>query len=148
MRTLLALLALAVPLAAAPVPKGIKKPSADGLWQLVEYRSNGEAVPDGSAELACKYWRVEGERMTQGYRTPDEARKSTQMFTLRVRDTDRPHLREMVWDVTSHRMSAAFELRGEKLLFCVANDAGVVVTECKPKAGVYYHEFERVKGEK
>lgn len=146
MRASLALLLLlAGPLAAAPVPKSLKKPSADGLWRLVEYTSNGRPVPDGSAEWSCLYWRVEGTRMTAGTRTLDEARKSTAMFTLRPRDPDRTSLREMVWDGESRGASAAFELRGDRLLFSVANNGRSVVTECKPAPGVYHHEFERVK---
>ena len=150
MRETLAVVAatFAASLLAAPVPKSLKKPTADGLWQLVEYSSNGQSPPADAAEWRVKYWRVEGDRMTQGNVTLDEARKTTQMFTLRVRDPDHPHLREMAWDDNDRGASAVFELRGGRLVFCVANNDRTVVTEGKPAQGVYYHEFERVKVEK
>lgn len=125
---------------AAPVPKAIRKrPATDGVWRLVEYASNGiRERPD------VTYWRIEGDRMTMGKKTVDEAlAETTTRFTLRVRDPNHSHLRELVWDEHTSVSSAAIELNGDHLKLCVANDPLTVVTECRPMHGTYYYEFER-----
>ena len=64
MRPLLALLLLAPPLAAAPVPKALKKPpSPDGAWHLVAVNSDGK---ERSVEDMERYWLVRGETVTLG----------------------------------------------------------------------------------
>ena len=62
MRTLLALVLFTVPLAAAPVPKALKKAPAslDGTWEVVEYHSNGNKMNN---TVAIK-WVIDGQNLS------------------------------------------------------------------------------------
>jgi hypothetical protein len=135
----LPLLVIALPLAAAPVPKALKKPPAnpDGAWRLVEFHSDGQVVAVGQM---TRDWVISGEYVFAGRLVePAHGQKGQANFT--ISDPDRPHLRK--WGDNP----AAFELDrgGDTLRVSYAHDGRKEITECKPQPGVYYYVFERVK---
>ena len=142
MRPLVILLLFALPAAAAPVPKGVKKKpvgSPDGVWVLVKFSSDGKepAPPQGMA----LDWVVEGEYIHVNTKfEPAHHAKGAPNFT--VRDPARPNLR--MW---GDRV-AAFEVDGDTLRACYAHDGRKELTECRPQPGVHYYVFERAKAEK
>lgn len=146
MRALVAVLILAAVAVAAPVPKGVKaKPSADGIWELVEFDGDNGKVPPPPQQPS--YRRIVGERMSTGNSSIKQLLSEEPEFTLRVRDPDRPHLRTLqtAWS-TEH--SAVMELDGDTLRWAYARDPAQTITECKPSGGVYYYVFKRVTVEK
>jgi hypothetical protein len=143
MRPLVGLIAFALPLLAAPVPKGMKakRPSADGLWQVVAFNGdNGQVGPGGVLKT---YWRIDADRMSNGKETPAQIEVEGCLHSLVGRDPDRPHLLELKLGQGGSR-SCALEVDGDTLRWAWATDPVATVTECKPAAGVYYYEFKRV----
>ena len=137
-RPLVALLLVALPLAAAPVPKGMKaKPqNPDGQWTLVKFSADGEepkAVPNMTRD-----WYIEGERLMAGVKG-EPAHHAKGEANFRVRDPDRPTLR--TWGTAP----AVFAVDGDALRACYAHDGRAEFSECKPGPGVHYYEFERAK---
>jgi hypothetical protein len=140
MRPLFALLLFALPAFAAPVPKALKaKPTADGVWEWVEFNGN-----DGKMQYAIQkpmYWRIEGDGISTGMKSVEELLAKPLTHTMKVRDEKQPHLR--TFD-TGVKYSAVMELDGDTLRWCYANDQNKTITECKPADGVYYYVFKRV----
>jgi hypothetical protein len=140
MRALVALLLFALPVFAAPVPKGLKKgppPKPDGAWTLVEFDSDGKG---GNAQGMVQDWFIEGEHIFVGAKVePAHGAKGPPNFT--VTDPDRPHLRK--WGTSA----AAYELSddGDTLRAGYAHDGRKELTECKPQQGVHFYVFKRVK---
>lgn len=144
MRSALILLFVAGLSFAAPVPKGVKKPpSADGVWECVEYNLDGRAE---EVPFHLRYYKVAGEHMSYGCETLDELAKQmpeTNAYTFRISDPDRPTLRTMV-DSDGIVHSAVVELDADTLRWTACADAERTITECKPGLGVQYFVFKRV----
>ena len=139
MRPLVALLLVALPLLAAPVPKGMKnKPSSpDGQWKLVAHSSDGKEAP--LTNMAC-YWRIADDAIqcnSTGWPKPGEPSSS-----IAAKDPARPGQR--VWG----QLPAVVEVDGDTLRACYAHDGRKELSECKPGQGIAYYVFERVKAEK
>jgi hypothetical protein len=142
MRSVLALVVFAVVLPAAPVPKGVKKPpSADGVWECVEF--NGHNGKVRSATVIGTFWQMEGEELWSGKRTVAELTPDSQPLVLAIRDPKRPHQRELVSG--GGRASADIEVDGDPLRWALATDWTKTITECGPADDVYYYVFKRVK---
>lgn len=135
MRLLLAVLLLATPLVAAPVPKSVKKPavSYDGKWKLVEFSWDGEQGVFRNNMVTV--WTVEGETMYIG---PKGATNVT--HKLLVPDPAKPNVRQFGQIDTR---PALLELDGDTLKFCVSLSSAEV-KECVPGKGVNYYSFTRL----
>lgn len=127
-----------LPAVAAPVPKGLKPPSpvsADGVWYLVEFNSDGRETPPQRTE---REWVFDGESVGVGtHERPKPGSITTS--TLTIPDPTRPHLRRF------GPYPAVVEPDGDMLRFCYSNDGRAQLGECKPGLGVHYYVFERVK---
>lgn len=139
MRPLVTLLLLALPVLAAPVPKGLKKvsPKPDGAWKLVEFDADGKG---GQASGMVRDWFIEGEHIFVGAKVePAHGAKGPPNFTFM--DPDRPNMRK--WGT----MPAIYELDadGDTLRCGYAHDGRKELTECKPQMGVHFYVFKRAK---
>lgn len=145
MRPLVILLFAAASLPAAPVPKSLKKPpSADGVWEFVEYNSDGRSrdVPE-----RARYWRIDGERMSNGRATLAEIAKpmsELHPFTLRIDDPAQPTRRTML-TADGNTFPAVVELDGDTLRWVWSTDPAKSTIECKPGLDMEYSVFRRVK---
>ena len=141
MRPLLAVLLLAVPVFAAPVPKALKKaPPAkpDGVWVLTEFSSDGAALAPNPGMV--RDWVFEGEHVHVGAKVePAHGAKGPPNFT--VFDPDRPNLRKWGTNMAAYELNAD----GDTLRACYAHDGRKELTECKPDKGIHYYVFTRVK---
>jgi hypothetical protein len=140
MRPLLALLLLAAPLVAAPVPKGVKKQSSpDGAWYLVECIGNGK--PNDVTKMD-RNWAVDGDVMLLGARSQSDRGRNVSVIPFTIPDPAHPTVRKFNtgWSVV--------EANGDTLRFCYAYDFDVKLSVCEPGPGVAYYVFERVKEEK
>jgi hypothetical protein len=139
MRPLVVLLLFALPLAAAPVPKALKKPPAnpDGVWRLVEYRGDGRGF--GFDRLA-RDWVIAGEHIFAGVQVePAHGDKGPPNFTA----PDETNPQRRTWGDNP----AVFEVgrTGDTLRLWVAFDGRTELTECTPGTGVGCYVFERAK---
>ena len=136
----LLILLLAMPAAAAPVPKGIKKNSTpDGTWKLVEFWSNGQK---GTAQGMTSVWVLEGEAFYVG------PKQKSSYWQLTIPDPNNPKVRRFTYGRTgTSSYPAAVEVDGDTLRFAYGSSGTVSVTEAKPAANVYYYEFTRVTGD-
>lgn len=135
MRTLVALLLVAFPAVAAPVPKSLKpKPvtSPDGVWYLVDFDSDGTG---GSAQNMARDWVIENEWIYVDTKQPNPGSGSS----FNVRDPAKPN--ERMWGTRP----AVFEVDGDTLRACYAHDGRKELTECKPGQGIHYYVFTRAK---
>ena len=138
MRPLTAFLCLALPLAAAPVPKGMKKPaSPDGVWHLVAVHPDGR---EGSVKDMERYWVVRGETIAIGRPHTNPDRPPPPECKLTTPDPLDPHLRRF----GDAQHCSVLQAEGDRLHFCYAHDGRKELTTCKPGQGVVYYVFERV----
>lgn len=149
MRTLLTLLLLTAPVAAAPVPKALKKaaPALDGTWQLVESH-----VGEFRAQLTDDIrWEIEGERLTvtstrqavpDGFvanatRTISKAEggaANAVVYTINFTDGNPSSVRP-----------AVLELNGDTFTICLADSHnGPRPPECKPTQGAMTYTLKRM----
>jgi hypothetical protein len=139
----LALALVLVPtLAAAPVPKSLKKPpSPDGVWHMVAVSYDGQAT---AVEGMERYWVVRGEAVTLGRSHTDPGRPPPPVCKLTTPAPASPHLRRF----GDEQLPSVLQVEGDRLHFCYARDPRKELTECQPGQGIVHYVFERVKGEK
>ena len=148
MRTVVALVVfLAGGVFAAPVPKALKKalPTADGVWECVEYNYDGRSddVPDH-----LKFCKVVGENVLGGRELEDGIpRGDPAVFAFRTDDPAHPTRQTLVYD-SGWTLSAVVELDGDTFRWAISTERGRTLAECKPGLDVRYHVFQRVKTEK
>ncbi len=143
MRSVLALVVSVVSLSAAPVPKAIQKkpPTADGVWECVEFNGYNGRV---KATVTGTFWKIAGDKMSVGKPTPDEFAEGDYNSTFRVVDAAKPHQLEMsVSDKV--RYSAVLVPDGDSLRWAWCTNSAKTITECGPADDVYYYVFKRVK---
>ena len=144
MRTALALLlaGAAVATVAAPVPKAVKsRPTADGVWELVEFDGDNGRVK----MTAPSYWMIEGDRISIGKYQLAELSRDDLRDHLTVRDPDRPELRHYFNPPDGQKRSAVLVLEGDTLRFAFDTSFTLTLIECTPGPHVYYYVFRRVK---
>ena len=154
MRTLLALVLFTVPLAAAPVPKALKKAPAslDGTWEVVEYHSNGNKVNN---TVAIK-WVIDGQNLSIERNNPrlvgGGLRAPANVSYSLVKPDGGPvnaldYTINFANGVTPTRtMPGVFEFDGESLKFCWANvvNGGERPAKCEPAEGTILYVFKRL----
>ncbi|MEO2089637.1 MAG: hypothetical protein ABGY75_09100 [Gemmataceae bacterium] len=140
MRTLF-LLAAAGVAAAAPVPKGIKKPAAlDGRWRLVEAEYDGQ--PQDVSRAAD--WYIDGEWFRLGQKPAANAKAGLKL----VRDEANPahvEYHNVRVDGTIDRYLGLLEVTDEEMKFCYGTRGGPRPGEMAPAKGVTYRVFKRVE---
>jgi hypothetical protein len=143
MRPLLAVLLLAVPVFAAPVPKAVKKgvpTNPDGVWVLTEYCEDGAAPAPLRPNSIARDWVFAGEHVFVGV-SVEPAYGAMGPPNFRLIDPDRPTRRVWGTDPAVYELDAA----GDTLKVAYAHDGRKELTECKPGQGIHYYVFERVK---
>ena len=140
-RACVALLLVALPLSAAPVPKAAKKPddatAVLGRWESVDARYNGQA---GAAGAVFRF----GPDGKGGVVPPNETAEVPAVYALDPDDTPR----RLVWTLSgSNRSVATYKLDGDtlKLAFGPADSRPA---QAAPGPTVSYYELKRVKGDK
>lgn len=146
----LALFAAAV--AAAPVPKEVKKqpPKLDGTWEVVEYHVNGNL----SKSAIVTRWVIDGqtlniERVRQGGAVL--AKPATVSYSLVKPDGGPANALDWTYTYTNgpqpRTMPGVVEVDGDTLKFCWTNTGtGDRPTECKPTQTNLMYVFKRVDG--
>ena len=135
---LVALLPIALPVIAAPVPKALNKPpSLDGVWRLVEM--NGTPCPEATTDAVT--WVVDGERVSWRVGGAE---------TLRVR-LERP-LHDLSGQAELHSSGPSpatqpgvFESEGDDLRVCVGSAGGKRPADCSTGPDRALFVFTRVK---
>jgi len=151
MRPALALLLLlAVPLVAAPVPKGLKKasPTLDGTWEIVEWHFN-ESVGLLTDDIR---WAIDGDKLTVTGRKQNPPANFAANVTRTLVRPDGGGGNAVDYtigytDGTPTRVRpAVFELKGDRLTFCLSNSYdGPRPSECKAGQGVTVYVLKRVE---
>ena len=146
---LLALLLLAAPLAAAPVPKALKqaKPTLDGTWEVVEVHSDGVK----SENPVVAKWVIDGESLTLLRRDDKRlpARVVTSYSLVKPDKADSPAALDYVISYANagrpnRTLPGVFELDGDTLKVCYAiSPNGERPTGCKPAEGAVLYVFKR-----
>jgi hypothetical protein len=138
MRSVFALLVLALPVLAAPVPKALKKAACDGTWKLVEYWSNSEQQT--ITKNMYVEWTLEGEALYIG----PKGGTNTHWY-LPIPDPTNPSVRRIYQVNDGNTQAARVEVDGDTLKFCIGKNGQSELTECAVAKGVSYYLFTRVK---
>jgi uncharacterized protein (TIGR03067 family) len=143
MKPLAVLLMLAGALAAAPIPKSLKKPklNLNGVWEAISVSVSGVDYPIEPS----KPWKIEGENMTFDW-------KNTANKDYRLVLADSEKYRAIDWVVTEGTQRRVYlgidELDGDTWRFCanMSQDNPVRPTKLEPSKDVYFYVFKRVEG--
>lgn len=147
-RIAIALLLLAAPLLAAPVPKDLKKKDVrlDGKWEAVEYYYNGKIVLNNVVVT----WVIDGEKLSidQVARGVGQVGDTADVtYALVKPDGGAANAIDYTYTNTStpkRTIPGVFELEADSLKFCWTNAAsGERPTECKPSLGTGMYVFKR-----
>jgi uncharacterized protein (TIGR03067 family) len=146
LRPLVVLMALAVPLAAAPVPKAIKPRAAalDGKWEIVELWSGLSDV----AKLNPWVWDIRGESLTIYRRDGDKLEPNDPITkTTLVRPADGgPDALDYIRDDRGNAMTfpGIVTVTEGELVICFDSPGKSRPTEQKPFQSGWYYKFKRV----
>lgn len=147
MRPALALLLIAAPLIAAPVPKALKRPPAslDGRWRVESHEENGRVMPPPKGDY--NLWVVAGDTM-QLVREGDTTKEGVYpcRFVSEPRD-DGPRTFEYKVDSNGYHRRGVCELDGDTLRVAfgsTADAAGQPPAAVKSGDGVTVYTFRRV----
>ena len=153
MLRLITLLLFALPLAAAPVPKAVKKATADGVWEVTEWSSRGRAV---NSTLTVR-WTIDGETLAieRTSTNPGVIVRPPQnppAYTLAKADKDDPTAVDYSATYPGGERVVKYpgrmEVDGDTLRFCFdVSGTGTRPAECKAGDTVTYYVFKRVKAE-
>ncbi|MFY7954053.1 MAG: hypothetical protein ACOVT5_16240 [Armatimonadaceae bacterium] len=146
MRTLLALLSLAAPLAAAPVPKALKKTPAslDGNWRWESQEKNGK-VSQASPSDYC-LWKVAGDTMTLV--TEKGTMKDEPCGFASATNADGVRTFEYRVNSNGYHRRGVCELDGDTLRVAYTADNNVPPKAVKGEDGVTVYTFRRVTDSK
>lgn len=152
MRNLVALLLMAGLLVAAPVPKQAqKKPaSLEGIWEVVEFYSNGDATTVSSTTR----WVIDGQNLQIERISKFGVAEPQSPATITLTKPEGGPANALDYTVTyrndpgtpSRVLPGVVEVDGDTLKFCWANalKGAERLTECKPVRGTGYYVFKRV----
>ena len=147
LRSIGVLAVLAVPLAAAPVPKALKaKVTLDGRWELVEQNYRGQDQPN----FAKWMWVIDGEKLS--YCRPDGGGVYVPSDTTTQATLTRPHggkADEVDYATNTGKNGIVYKcviaLSGDELVVCFGSMGQQSVRPSEPKAGpdLHYFRFKR-----
>lgn len=146
MRAIAALLVLAVPLLAAPVPKALAKrpPSLTGTWEVVEWYDDQIKMELGDGIV----WTIDGEKLSaadkRGGVPVGYAHNATRTIRRQEGQPNAVEYSIIYSDGSSpdHR-PAVIELDGDTLKLNLAMTTNVRPTECKPTNGTRLYVLKR-----
>ncbi len=145
LRSLVVLVALAVPLAAAPVPKAVKGKAfdLDGKWETSERVNKGQEVKEPWV------WEISGEQLTPCGKVPGGGLRPT--FSGATTSFVRPDpakADEFDYRYKSGGQEMTYRGRvsweGDEWVFCFGESGGERPTEVKAGKDVYYLRFKRM----
>jgi hypothetical protein len=128
--------------AAAPVPKSLKRqPTLDGRWEAVLMHSGQRDILAGNTTV----WDISGEKLTRSFKQPDGTLRSNLTLTVTIPDTSKPDEIDYGSGPNETLFRARIKLTADELTIRFADQNAPRPPDMTEGNDGYYYRFKRVE---